>query len=151
VKKNSKSKSKIPPAPKVDPYLEGFMTKLLERLAGLEKKMDALIAQSAGKPPAGNPPFQNSQVLTPPRRDRVYYEAICADCHKVCEVPFKPSETRAVYCKECFAKRKTGSLNKPSFVSKPQMPPAKPQIKPSVLEKPAKKSSSIKKAKKKNK
>jgi len=36
------------------------------------------------------------------------FKAICADCGKECEVPFKPSGDRPVYCKECFAKRKGG-------------------------------------------
>ncbi len=39
---------------------------------------------------------------------REMYKATCADCQKECEVPFKPSGDRPVYCKECFAKRKGG-------------------------------------------
>ena len=34
------------------------------------------------------------------------HRATCADCQKECELPFKPSGDRPVYCKECFAKRK---------------------------------------------
>lgn len=37
---------------------------------------------------------------------REMFKAICADCKKECEVPFKPREDRPVYCKECFSKRK---------------------------------------------
>ena len=37
---------------------------------------------------------------------REMHKAICAECKKECEVPFKPREDRPVYCKECFAKRK---------------------------------------------
>ena len=37
---------------------------------------------------------------------REMYKATCADCNKECEVPFKPSGDRQVYCKECFSKRK---------------------------------------------
>jgi CxxC-x17-CxxC domain-containing protein len=32
------------------------------------------------------------------------FEAICADCGKTCEVPFKPNGRKPVYCRECFAK-----------------------------------------------
>ena len=39
-------------------------------------------------------------------RPREMYKATCADCKKECEVPFKPSGDRPVYCKECFGKRK---------------------------------------------
>ncbi len=102
MKKNSKSKNK-PAAPRIDPYLEGFMNKLLERFVALEKKMDAVIAQIAAKGSG------SGEVKPPRRQERTLYEAVCADCHKICEVPFRPSEARPVYCKECFAKRKSGS------------------------------------------
>lgn len=36
------------------------------------------------------------------------YQATCADCSKQCEVPFKPTGERPVYCKECFAARRNG-------------------------------------------
>jgi len=37
---------------------------------------------------------------------REMHKAVCADCGEECEVPFKPSENRPVYCKECFRKHK---------------------------------------------
>jgi len=39
---------------------------------------------------------------------REMYKATCAECQKECEVPFKPSGDRPVYCRECFSKRKGG-------------------------------------------
>lgn len=39
-------------------------------------------------------------------RPREMFKATCAECHKECEVPFKPREDRPVYCKDCFSKRK---------------------------------------------
>ncbi|MBI3615596.1 MAG: DNA-directed RNA polymerase [Candidatus Omnitrophica bacterium] len=39
---------------------------------------------------------------------REMHKATCGDCQKECEVPFKPSGDRPVYCKECFSKRKAG-------------------------------------------
>jgi CxxC-x17-CxxC domain-containing protein len=44
-----------------------------------------------------------------PRRDfgpREMHKATCADCGQECEVPFKPTEGRPVYCRDCFAKRR---------------------------------------------
>jgi len=35
------------------------------------------------------------------------HKAVCAECGKECEVPFKPTEGRPVYCKECFRKRRS--------------------------------------------
>jgi CxxC-x17-CxxC domain-containing protein len=42
------------------------------------------------------------------RRERMLHKAICADCQKDCEIPFKPTGERPVYCKACFSKRKAG-------------------------------------------
>ncbi len=115
MKKNLKSKNKTTTTPRIDPYLEGLMGKLMERFVGLEKKMDLVIALASARPSGGADPskaFQRPEVKQAERRDRVLYEAICADCHKVCEVPFKPSEDRPVYCKECFAKRRAGGSGK---------------------------------------
>ncbi len=39
---------------------------------------------------------------------RETHKAVCAECQKECTVPFKPSGTRPVYCRECFAKQKGG-------------------------------------------
>jgi len=43
------------------------------------------------------------------RRDfgeREMSKATCSECGKECEVPFKPTEGRPVYCKDCYAKKK---------------------------------------------
>ena len=37
---------------------------------------------------------------------REMHTAICDECKKECQVPFKPSGDRPVYCKDCFSKRK---------------------------------------------
>jgi len=39
-------------------------------------------------------------------RPRKMYKIICSDCGKEAEVPFKPTEGRPVYCKECFQKHR---------------------------------------------
>ncbi|MBZ1356713.1 MAG: hypothetical protein KY054_03075 [Candidatus Nealsonbacteria bacterium] len=33
------------------------------------------------------------------------HQAICADCGKRCEVPFKPTNQRPVYCSDCFSRQ----------------------------------------------
>jgi len=35
---------------------------------------------------------------------REMHKAVCADCKKECEVPFKPTEGRPVYCRDCYRK-----------------------------------------------
>ncbi|HLF16528.1 MAG TPA: CxxC-x17-CxxC domain-containing protein [Candidatus Thermoplasmatota archaeon] len=37
----------------------------------------------------------------PPRE---MHDAVCADCGKATQVPFKPTEGRPVYCRDCYPK-----------------------------------------------
>ena len=37
--------------------------------------------------------------------DRSMHRATCAECGNDCEVPFRPSSDRPVYCSNCFEKR----------------------------------------------
>ena len=40
------------------------------------------------------------------RGPREMHKAVCSECGKDCEVPFKPVEGRPVYCRDCYAKRR---------------------------------------------
>ena len=44
---------------------------------------------------------------------REMHKATCTECGQECEVPFKPTEGKPVFCKECYRKRKAASG--PSF------------------------------------
>jgi len=58
-----------------------------------------------------------------PRREfgpREMFKATCADCGKEAEVPFKPTEGRPVYCKDCFAKKR-GFEPKPPREERPAL------------------------------
>ena len=35
-------------------------------------------------------------------RDRQMFKATCSNCGKECEVPFKPTGSKPVYCRDCF-------------------------------------------------
>ncbi|MCQ2078736.1 MAG: hypothetical protein MJZ38_01575 [archaeon] len=39
-----------------------------------------------------------------PQRDgpREFFKATCVDCGGECEVPFKPTQGRPVYCQKCY-------------------------------------------------
>ena len=99
--------------------IAGLISKVQQQLSAVEKKLDILIGQSPKRP------FEQSYSQKPPRRfdhsyrhdrgrqgdgprERTYTRVVCADCNKECEIPFKPSGDRPVYCKECFSKRKAG-------------------------------------------
>ncbi|HII99912.1 MAG TPA: DNA-directed RNA polymerase [Candidatus Methanomethylophilaceae archaeon] len=36
------------------------------------------------------------------RPPREFHKATCSDCGQECEVPFKPTQGRPVYCRECY-------------------------------------------------
>ena len=102
-------------APQVEVDVAGLMDSIQQQLASLERKVDTLISQSQG----GRPNFQrfdhHQRHHDRDRRDngfreRNYTKVICADCGNECEVTFKPSADRPVYCKECFSKRKEGGF-----------------------------------------
>ncbi|TAJ44453.1 CxxC-x17-CxxC domain-containing protein [Methanofollis fontis] len=40
------------------------------------------------------------------RGPREMHKAVCSDCGKECEVPFKPTEGRPVYCRDCLPKHR---------------------------------------------
>jgi len=41
-----------------------------------------------------------------PSGPREMHKATCSDCGNECEVPFKPTEGRPVYCRDCFQKHR---------------------------------------------
>ncbi len=49
--------------------------------------------------------------------DKQMYKVICDKCHKECEVPFKPTSDKPVYCSDCFSKNETskGQKNENQF------------------------------------
>ncbi len=44
------------------------------------------------------------------------HEVICSDCSKRCEVPFKPTNKKPVYCRDCFRKygEKSSDFSRPN-------------------------------------
>lgn len=126
MKKRAKAK-----AAKADmPDLVTAMMKLVERLEFLEKKTDMVLGRVSNLPSEMRravqelqrpEPFHHAQPVqrpgnsspqNPAPRERILHKAVCADCRKQCEVPFKPSGDRPVYCPECFAIRKAGHVPK---------------------------------------
>lgn len=108
---------------KKSPDLEGMLKQVQQQLTYLDKKIDALMGQGvqniqipqpvqSSRPPEHRPSNDRAQ--------RTMYKVVCADCRKECEVPFKPSGDRPVYCRECFGKRKAQSPFKPGADNRPR-------------------------------
>lgn len=51
------------------------------------------------------------------RRDtgrREMHKAVCDECGKDCEVPFRPSGDKPIYCSDCFERKEGGSSRRTS-------------------------------------
>lgn len=107
--------------PQDEPGVAGLINKMQRQLSAMERKLDILISQSSKRPfeksYSQKPFWRFSQPHRHDRgrqgnapRERTYTRVICAGCKKECEIPFKSSGDRPVYCKECFLKRKKGNL-----------------------------------------
>ncbi|MFH1399045.1 MAG: CxxC-x17-CxxC domain-containing protein [Candidatus Woesearchaeota archaeon] len=46
---------------------------------------------------------------SPRRSDLRMYPAVCDKCGRRCDVPFKPTASKPVYCSDCFKKDDRGS------------------------------------------
>ena len=130
MKKNIKPKSSSVPQ-RDEQDMTTLINKMQEHLVSLEKKIDVLISQSSKKPAEEKHFSKPFQRFDRPRhhdrgdrdnnfRERSFTKVICSDCNKECEVPFKPSGDRPVYCKECFAKRKDRPQHKENYDNKPK-------------------------------
>ena len=58
--------------------------------------------EQSGKAPAKK--FNSNRGKRFDTDDRMLYEAICDKCQKNCQVPFKPTGDKNVYCSVCFSK-----------------------------------------------
>ncbi|MCK9595510.1 MAG: hypothetical protein M0R35_07545 [Candidatus Omnitrophica bacterium] len=118
--------------PQIAPDMTDLILKMQQQLVSLEGKIDALISRSVERPPVSSNFSRPFQRYDAPRRfdrgerdnnfrERSFNKAICADCGTQCEVPFKPTGDRPVYCKECFSKHKEGPGSfKPKFERNPR-------------------------------
>lgn len=41
-------------------------------------------------------------------REQSIHKAVCSDCNKSCEVPFRPTGDKPVFCGDCFGEKKEG-------------------------------------------
>lgn len=118
MKKGAKRESPVVEQIQEDkPDLAALIGQMQQQLVSLERKIDALISKPAERPSEeksfsrpfrsfGNS-FRNDRGRQDNnQRERTFFKVVCAECNTECEVPFKPSGDRPVYCKDCFSKRK---------------------------------------------
>jgi CxxC-x17-CxxC domain-containing protein len=108
-----------PGSQQVEPEVIALIKRMQQQLVFLEKKIDTLIGRSAERPFERKHFSKSSRPFARPHRygkgkqgnsfrERNFTKVLCTTCKKECEVPFKPSATRPVYCRECLSKRQDG-------------------------------------------
>jgi CxxC-x17-CxxC domain-containing protein len=55
---------------------------------------------------------------------REMHKATCTECKKECEVPFKPTEGKPVFCKDCYFKKKNAEGGNEGFRPRRQEQPS---------------------------
>jgi len=87
--------------------IASLLTMLVQKLTSFETKLDTVVSRIMAQPlDTPSKPLMPSLSGERRRQGSPLYKAVCADCQRDCEVPFKPSGTRPVYCRDCYAKRK---------------------------------------------
>jgi CxxC-x17-CxxC domain-containing protein len=88
---------------------------------------------SSNRPGAGNLPSYGPARprTTSPRDARTYrssrsgseafqkFDAVCSNCGKKCQVPFRPDGEKPVYCKDCFDMPRKAMTGKKKFSTSP--------------------------------
>lgn len=62
--------------------------------------------------------FQRGGFRGGDNRDRQMFRATCSECGKPCEVPFRPTGDKPVFCNDCFNKKRDASdtrMSRPEF------------------------------------
>jgi len=109
---NSQEKENLSVAPQPEPNLVDMIIQIQGQLLSMEKKIDSLSNKLSEKP-FDRGSGGRSNRFDRGRRDnrrggRNFTTATCAKCGKECQVPFKPTGGRPVYCSDCFEKQSGG-------------------------------------------
>ena len=76
-----------------------------DRIRGVVLKNDTVVDRVGSAKQGGRSMgFQGEGEYN--RGPKELHKAVCSDCKKECEVPFKPRGDRPIYCRECYSKRK---------------------------------------------
>ena len=65
--------------------------------------------RSAKKKSTSKTGFRNNYSSQRPMSSapREMHKATCSECNSECNVPFKPTTGKPVYCRECYSKKKS--------------------------------------------
>jgi CxxC-x17-CxxC domain-containing protein len=74
-------------------------------------------------------PARNNRSDVRGGRSEVFqkFDAVCSNCGKKCQVPFRPDGEKPVYCKDCFGAPREAMAGKKSFsAARPAFAPRTP-------------------------
>ncbi len=63
----------------------------------------------------GGPRAAGARTFGKPPFDKQLFKATCASCGNPCEVPFRPSGEKPVYCRDCFRRQEGDGPARPAF------------------------------------
>ena len=66
----------------------------------------------------GSGRFDNDRRERPRARDKQMHDAICDKCGKNCQVPFRPTGDKPIFCDKCFGKGEGATFGKGGNTSK---------------------------------
>lgn len=88
----------------------------------------------------GKPSFQKKSWGNDRGGSAQMHKAVCSDCGKTCEVPFRPSGDKPVFCNDCFSGKREGDNRGPrrdfdrapkkEFNDRPAPRPEAPRVAP---------------------
>jgi CxxC-x17-CxxC domain-containing protein len=89
----------------------------------------------------GKPAFQKKSWGNDRGGNAQMHKAVCSDCGKTCEVPFRPSGDKPVFCNDCFSGKREGGDDrglrrdfdrapKREFNDRPTLRPDAPRVAP---------------------
>ncbi|MDB5255010.1 MAG: hypothetical protein JWL92_386 [Candidatus Nomurabacteria bacterium] len=68
-------------------------------------------SRGGGRPSFGGKPSFNKFGGDRGDRPAMMHKATCAECSKICEVPFRPNGEKPVFCNDCFSAKRGGEMS----------------------------------------
>jgi len=96
------------------------LARIEAKIIALDKKMDALMMRSSPKPMERERSSYSGRRHDFHQQDKAMHKAVCSECGQACEIPFKPSGDRPVFCSECFARQQGEGSAESRFDKKPR-------------------------------
>lgn len=87
------------------------LARIEAQIIALNKRVESLIAQSSHKPTEKS--FYAKRDFDDRKMGKMRYKAVCTECGQACDVPFKPSGGRPVFCSDCFERQQGKSSFEP--------------------------------------